>query len=150
QNAVNYLIKLVDHPWITARLAAVDSGLVAAERIWGLALIGMLTGNEGFFPAYMADRNRRWIIEQFSQADVTAESISAALLARLASLSTRFFANQREDLRRTLTALQLAELALRDPDQVAPYQAALEAQGLPGVSAAAGLATRLAADLQEL
>jgi hypothetical protein len=110
----------------------------------------MLTGTETFFPPYMAERNLRWISEQFMQPEAGAETITAALLGRLATLSHRFFAGQREDLRRTLTTLQLTDLGLRNPDRVPAYQAALEATGLGGVAAAATAATRLVADLQEI
>ena len=147
QNAINYLLILADHPWIVAQIDAVAPDLRASEQTWGLHLAGMLTGSETFFPAYMADRDRRWIVEQFADPAVPATAITAAVLERLAALSARFFAGQREDLRRTLTALALAEVGLRDPAQQAAYAAALEARDLPGVAAAAAVATHLVADL---
>ncbi|HMA34912.1 MAG TPA: hypothetical protein VKY74_10580 [Chloroflexia bacterium] len=147
QPAVNYLLHLADHAWIMARIAAVDAHLLPAAQAWGLDLAGMLTGNETFFPPYMAERNRRWIMEQFDAPTATPAGVAGALVTRLAALSARFFAGQREDLRRTLVAIQLADLGLRDPDRGPAYQAALIAAGLPGVDAAAHTATRLLADV---
>ncbi len=147
QNAANYLVILMDHPWIAAQIAAIDPALRLAERTWALPLLGMLTGNETFFPPYMADRNRRWIAEQFDASDVTAPELTEALVARLATLSQRFFAGQREDLRRLLIALELAELEIRDPARAPGYQEAIAATGLTGVEGAAGMATHLVADL---
>ncbi|HUS14378.1 MAG TPA: hypothetical protein VM536_05085, partial [Chloroflexia bacterium] len=107
-------------------------------------------GNETFFPPYMADRNRRWIMEQFDTSDAVPEAVAAALVERLATLSSRFFAGQREDLRRALVALQLADLGLRDPQHVAAYSAALDAAGLPGAQAAAATAQSLVSDLSAI
>jgi hypothetical protein len=147
QPAANYLLTLTDHAWITARIDAVDLALRPAAQAWGLDIASMLTGNETFFPPYMAERNRRWLMEQCAAPDADAATVSEALVARLAALSARFFTNQREDLRRTLVAIQLADLALRDPDRVTPYAGAVTAAGMPGVEAAAPLGARLAAEI---
>lgn len=150
QPAANSLLRLADHAWIAARIAEIDPGLPAAARAWGLPAAEMLTGNETFFPAYMAERNRRWIMDEFAAPDATPEAACVALLDRLASLSARFFAGHREDLRRAVVALQLTDFGLRDPARVPAYQAALEAAGLPNVDASAGIAQHLVADLTEI
>ena len=61
--------------WVGGQIAGIDPLLLAAQQTWGLALTGMLTGNETFFPPYMAERNRRWIAEQFAQAGADAETM---------------------------------------------------------------------------
>lgn len=148
QPAANGLLTLTDHAWIAARIDAIDPSLTAAKRAWGLDLVEMLTGNESVFPPYMADRNRRWVMEQFDAPDSNGADVAAALEERLAALSARFFTNQREDLRRSLVAIQLADLALRDPARVESYTAALAATGLPALDTAIPLGHSLAAELQ--
>lgn len=150
QPVANYLLTLVDHAWITPRVDAVDPALGETARAWGLDVAALLTGNETFFPPYMAERNRRWISDQFAEAGADSAAVGETLVARLASLSARFFAGQRDDLRRNLLAVQLADLGLRDPARQAPYAAALEAAGVPNVAVAAGTATRLVTDIAEV
>jgi hypothetical protein len=149
QPAANALLSLTDHAWIAARIDEIDSRLTRAKQDWALDVAEMLTGGESVFPPYMADRDRRWLMSQFDQTDSTAEAVSAALRARLAALSARFFTHQREDLRRALIAVQFADLGLRDPGQVAPYAEALHATSLPDVEAGAETGAQLAAELQQ-
>jgi hypothetical protein len=149
QPVANYLLTLVDHAWITPRVDAIAPALGEAARTWGLDVAALLTGNETFFPPYMAERNRRWISDQFAETTDSA-AVGEALVTRLAGLSARFFAGQRDDLRRNLLAVQLADLGVRDPARQAPYVAALEAAGVPNVAGAAGTATRLVTDIAEV
>ena len=149
QPVANYVLTLVDHAWITPRIDAIDPALGEAARTWGLDVAALLTGNETFFPPYMAERNRRWISDQFAGAADSA-ALGEALVTRLASLSARFFAGQRDDLRRNLLAVQLADLGVRDPARQAPYAAALEAAGVPNAAVAAGTAARLVLEIDEV
>ena len=144
---LNYLRVLADHLWLAPRMDDIAPMLRQSMQEWGLDIALFLSGNESFFLPYIDDRNRRWLIETIQQPGMTAETMRDLLIERLADLTQRFFGAGNELLRRTLLAVEIADLKLNNPAAAERYSALLQQKEIAGYQEVATIAQRLADEL---
>ena len=144
---LSYLLTVADHAWVVARLRNLSPELYEAQSRWGLDLAQMLAGSESMFNRYLSERNLGKLLGILEETE-DAPEFRAAVLDRLANLTTQILASEREEPRRIYLAIQLANLRLLNPDTYQKYVEELQARELAGVREAIPLADRLFADLE--
>jgi hypothetical protein len=77
------------------------------------------------------------------QSTADPDEFRAAVIQRLAALTSQILEREKEETRRIYLAIQLANVHLLNPDAFAAYQQALAATGLSGVREALPVAERL-------
>jgi hypothetical protein len=145
---LNYLLTVVDHAWVTARLEQLNPLLHTAQSHWGLDLAQMLVGSESMFNRYLSERNLNKLVAVL-QATQEADDFQGAVLDRLADLSKQTLDREKEDTRRIYLAIQLLNVRLMNPAAYQLYQDRLLSRELGNVREAINLADRLHGEMSD-
>jgi len=145
---LNYLMTVVDHAWVVARLGQLNPLLHSAQARWGLDLAQMLVGSESMFNRYLSERNLQKLVAVLETSN-DAGTFRDAIIERLAMLTRQTVEREKDETRRTYIGIQLANVRLLNPDAYEPYISALEETGLQNVPEGKGTADRLYTALSE-
>jgi hypothetical protein len=147
---LSYLLTVADHAWVASRLRGLYPMLYDAQARWGLDLAQMLAGSESMFNRYLSERNLNKLLAVLQEAGEDAGAFRAAVMQRLAMLTTQILEHEKDETRRMFLALQLANVRLLNPDSYAAYQALLASGGLADVRESLPTAERLSSELSNL
>ncbi len=146
---VTYLLTVTDHAWVSGRMEQLYPSLYAAQARWGLDVSHMLAGSESMFNRYLSERNLNKLLDVLAHSGDNADSFRAAVLERLAGLTSQILEREKEEQRRVFIAIQLANIRLLNPSSYAAYQEALGATRIENLREAVPLAERLYSELHD-
>src|SRR5437773_11510946 len=97
---------VADHSSVANRLQQLYPMLYEAQARWGLDIAQMLAGSESMFNRYLSERNLKKLLDVLQEVGEDADRFRAAVIERLAALTSQMLGREKEEMRRIFIAIQ--------------------------------------------